>query len=156
MEISGLPLHPLVVHATVVLVPLSAVLAVLLAVVPRWRWLLRWPAAVGAVGVLALAWAARLSGEALVESRPELASLVEVHQERGDQLAWTTLPFGVLVLAAAWLLPGGSALASGRGARESRAPGPERLLAAAVVVAAVAVGVLTVLTGDSGARAVWG
>ena len=33
----GLPVHPLVVHAVVVLVPLSAVGAVAIALVPRWR-----------------------------------------------------------------------------------------------------------------------
>ena len=45
MEIAGLPLHPLVVHAAVVLIPLTALLAVAFAVLPRWRWLVRWPTA---------------------------------------------------------------------------------------------------------------
>ena len=62
MEITGLPLHPLVVHAAVTLIPLSAVGAVALAVVPRWRWLTRWPAAVVAVAAAVVAWVARLMG----------------------------------------------------------------------------------------------
>ena len=45
MQIAGLPLHPLVVHAAVVLIPLTALLTIGLAVLPRWRWLLRWPTA---------------------------------------------------------------------------------------------------------------
>ena len=43
MEINGLPLHPLVVHAVVVLSPLAALGGLLYAAVPRWRWWLRWP-----------------------------------------------------------------------------------------------------------------
>ena len=45
MTINGVPLHPLVVHAAVVFVPL-AVLAVLTLLVPRWRWASRWVALV--------------------------------------------------------------------------------------------------------------
>jgi hypothetical protein len=44
MTFAGLPLHPLVVHAAVVLTPLAALLVVGSAVLPRWRWLTRWPA----------------------------------------------------------------------------------------------------------------
>jgi hypothetical protein len=42
MTFAGLPLHPLVVHAAVVLTPLAALLVVGSAVLPR--WLTRWPA----------------------------------------------------------------------------------------------------------------
>jgi hypothetical protein len=40
----GLPLHLLVMHLTVVAVPLAALLVVLAAVVPRLPWLVRWSA----------------------------------------------------------------------------------------------------------------
>ena len=156
MEIAGLPLHPLVVHATVVLVPLAAVAAVVLALVPRWRWLTRWPAAVLAVVAAGLAWAARLSGDALLEARPGLEPLVADHEDLGELAAWSTLPFAAVVLLAAWSLAGPSALASGRGAQESRLPALERVLPVVVVAGALGVLVLVVLTGDSGARAVWG
>lgn len=156
MEIAGLPLHPLVVHATVVLVPLGAVAAVLMAVVPRWRWLTRWPAAVLAVLAVPLAWLSTWSGEVLLEARPGLAPLVADHQEVGELLAWSTIPFAAVVLLAVWSLAGPSALGSGRGAQESRLPALERVLPVAVVAAALGVLVLVVLTGDSGARAVWG
>ena len=43
MEINGLPLHPLVVHAAVVFLPCAALLALVYAAVPRWRWAVRWP-----------------------------------------------------------------------------------------------------------------
>ena len=50
--VNGLPLHPLTVHATVVLVPLLALLGVLF-VIPRIREWARWP--LGLVAVAAAA-----------------------------------------------------------------------------------------------------
>lgn len=156
MEIAGLPIHPLVVHATVVFVPLSAAFTILFAVLPRWRWLTRWPTAALAVAALALAWISTQSGKALVEARPELGRLVEVHQERGELLANVMIAFALLVVLACWSLAGTSALASGRGAQDSRLPALEKVLPALLVLAALGVMVLITLVGDSGARAVWG
>jgi len=162
MEIGGLPLHPLVVHAVVVLVPLSAALAIALAVLPRWRWLSRWPAAAAAVLAATVAWVARLSGGSLLEDRPflletqSLRGQIEDHQGLGQLLTLVSIPYALLVVLAAWSLAGPSALASGRGAQESRVPALEKVLPALVVVASLGVLVLEVLTGDSGSRAVWG
>lgn len=156
MEIAGLPIHPLVVHATVVFVPLSATFTILFAVLPRWRWLTRWPTAALAVAALALSWLSTQSGKALVEARPELERLVEVHQERGELLAKVMIAFVLLVVLACWSLAGTSALASGRGAQDSRLPALEKILPAVLVLAALGVLVLIALVGDSGARAVWG
>jgi len=162
MEIAGLPLHPLVVHAAVTLVPLSAGLAIALAVLPRWRWLSRWPTAATAVAALVVAWVARVSGNALLEDRPFLldadpiASRLETHQQLGEILSLVMIPFAVLVVLAAWSLAGTSALASGRGAQESRVPALDKALPVVLVVAALGVLVLVVLTGDAGSRAVWG
>ena len=47
--IGNMPLHPLVVHAVVVGIPLALLLAVLFAL-PRFRSQTRWPLAVVAVG----------------------------------------------------------------------------------------------------------
>lgn len=156
MEIAGLPLHPLVVHAAVVFVPLSAVATAVFAAVSRWRWLLRWPAGVLALGATLVVWVARLSGGALLEARPELRQLVTTHQERGKLLTLVMVVYLVLVLVGTWSLSGTSALASGRGAQEARVPALEKLLPAVLVLAALAVLVLVVLTGDSGSRALWG
>jgi uncharacterized membrane protein len=156
MEVAGLPLHPLVVHATVVFVPLSAIASAAFAMVPRWRWLLRWPTWLLAVGATLAAWVARLSGNALLEDRPELRPLVRVHQDRGELLTLVVLGYLVLVLFGAWSLSGTSPLASGRGAREAQVPALERVLPVLVVLAALVVLVLVVLTGDAGSRAVWG
>lgn len=162
MEIAGLPLHPLVVHAVVVLVPLSAALTIALAVLTRWRWLSRWTTAAAAVAALAVAWVARLSGKSLLDSRPDLLgsatlrSQIERHQNLGELLSLTMIPFALLVVLAAWSLAGTTALASGRGAQESRLPALEKLLPALLVLASLGILVLVVLVGDSGSRAVWG
>jgi hypothetical protein len=156
MELGGLPLHPLVVHAAVTLIPLSALIAIAFVLLPRWRWLSRWPAAVLAVGAAAVAWVARLSGTSLLDARPELARLVAEHQDRGALLSLVSIAFALVVVLAAWSMPGTTALASGRGAQESRIPSLDTVLAVLVVLASLAVLVLVVLAGDSGSRAVWG
>ncbi|HET6625323.1 MAG TPA: DUF2231 domain-containing protein [Nocardioidaceae bacterium] len=156
MEIGGLPLHPLVVHAAVVLAPLAALVAIVFAVVPRWRWLTRWPAVVTALIAAGSVFAARLSGEDLLDARPELAPLVAVHEDRGELLLWVTLGFAVVVLVAAWMLGGSTPLPNGRGARTSAVPIVDTVLAVLLVLAALAVLVQVVLTGDAGSRAVWG
>lgn len=159
MTITGLPVHALVVHAAVVLIPLSCLLAIAFAVLPGWRWLFRWPTAVAAVVCVGIAYLSTTSGHALEHSRPELEQLIRVHEQRGDQLARLTVLLAVLVVVGALLLPGPSALVSGRGAvtpRVARASWLSWLLPLLLVVAAVVVLVQTVLTGDAGARAVWG
>lgn len=162
MDIAGLPLHPLVVHLVVVLVPVSALVSVVFAAVQRWRWLLRWPAALLAPAAVAATWVARLSGNALLEDRAfllqgePLRTRVLAHQQLGEILSLVVLPFAVVVLLAAWSLPGGSPLVGGRGARESRLAGWDRALVVAVVGLSLAVLVTVVLTGDAGSRAVWG
>ncbi len=156
MEIGGLPLHPLVVHAAVVFAPLAALLAIVFAVVPRWRWLTRWPAGITSLAALGSVVLAKFAGESLLDQRPELAPLVRVHEERGELLMWLTIGFFVIVAAAVWLLGSTSPLPSGRGAREAGSSWVERLLPVLVVVSALVVVVQVVLTGDSGTRAVYG
>ena len=156
MEIGGLPLHPLVVHAAVVFTPLAVLAVVVFALWPRHRWLSRWPAVLLTLAAAGSVVVARLSGEALVEARPELARLVAEHQDRAGLLVPLTLVLLALVAVGAWSLGGPSALASGAGARESRVVALDQVLPALLVVVAVAVLVMVVLTGDSGSRAVWG
>jgi len=156
MEIAGLPLHALVIHAAVVFTPLAVLSALVFALVPRWRYLTRWPTAVLAVVALGSVWLARLSGQSLVEARPELAQLVETHQSRGTVLSWLVILFFVVVAVAVWSLPGESGFAGGAGARTSRVTALDKVLPAAVVVAALLVLVWVLMTGDAGSRAVWG
>jgi hypothetical protein len=143
MEINGLPLHPLVVHAAVVFGPLAALGALAYVVLPARRDRLRWPMlALALLGTGAVV-AAYFTGKNLLSSRPELAQLelVPAHQVRGGQFFWMMLGFGVLAVAAALL--------------HSRTGAVRVLLNVLLGLAALGVLALAVLTGDSGARAVW-
>jgi uncharacterized membrane protein len=161
MEIGGLPLHPLVVHAAVVLTPAAAVMAVVYAARARWRWLTRWPTVLTTVAALATLLVAKRSGESLLSSRAYLlqskviAERVQTHQALGNELVAVMAVFAVLVLVAAWTLGGPSAAVSGWGERESRTVALDRVLSAVLVLGAVVVLVWVVRTGDAGARAVW-
>jgi uncharacterized membrane protein len=158
MEISGIPLHPLVVHLVVVFSPLAALTGLAYALVPRWRWLLRWPLLVITAIAVVGAVLAAASGQSLLDSRPDLGQLdtVRTHRNAGRLLRLMMLGYTVVVALASWRLGGPSALTSGRGARLQHGGGLDRAVAALLVVGAVAVLVAVVLAGDSGARAVWG
>lgn len=150
-----LPLHVLVIHAAVIVLPVAALTAIVFAVVPRWRWALRWPTlGLGLIAALT-AYVAKESGEAFIAAVPQLAQLVVEHKDRGTLLLWFSLGFAFVVVLAALILGGPSALASGRGAKASSNRIVELVVSAAVVVMAVLVIWQTVRTGDSGARAVW-
>jgi uncharacterized membrane protein len=143
MEINGLPLHPLVVHAAVVLGPIAAV-AALTFLVPRWRGTLRWPLlvlAVLATGALVVAY---FSGGDFLDSKPELEQVpaVETHEELGEQLLWVSLAFGAVAIVSAWV--------------NARSGGLRVLLDVGLAVAAVVLLVWVFRTGEAGARAVWG
>ncbi|KRF30339.1 DUF2231 domain-containing protein [Nocardioides sp. Soil805] len=155
MEINGLPLHPLVVHAVVVLGPLAALTGLAYAFVPRWRWLLRWPLLVLALVTAVAALVATSSGESLLEARPGLETLVEDHQDQGELMRNASFAYAAAAAFAAWALGGSSPLASGWGAREAN-PVLGVPAMALVAVAAVALLVLLFPAGESGARAVWG
>ena len=143
MEINGLPLHPLVVHAAVVFGPLAA-LSALAYLVPRWRGRVRWPMlvlAVLATGALVLAY---YSGGDFLDSKPELEASpqVEAHEELGEQLLWVSLAFGLVAIVAAWL--------------HSRTGALRVVLDVLLAIASVTLLVWVFRTGEAGARAVWG
>ena len=143
MEISGLPVHALVVHAAVVLGPLAALAALSYAAIGRWRDWLRIPMVVVALAATASIAAAYLSGDSFLSANPQLGQkpYVATHEERAELLLWVGLGFGAVALAAGWL--------HGR-------PGAVRAASRVLLgVAAVALLVQVVLVGDAGARAVW-
>ncbi|HET7328473.1 MAG TPA: hypothetical protein VFJ14_14445, partial [Nocardioidaceae bacterium] len=146
----------LVIHLTVVLVPVTAMTAFVFAAVRRWRWMLRWPLAVLAVGSLVSTGVSVLAGKAFVEARPQLARLVSEHEEAGELLLVCTAVFTVVALVAAGTLGGPTAMASGRGMRRGSSRPVEVGVSALLTVAAAACLYQVVRTGDLGARAVWG
>jgi len=150
-----LPLHVLVIHAAVVVLPVSALTAIVFAVVPKWRWLLRWPTLLLGLGSLVCAFVARQSGLAFVAAIPELQPIVQLHENRGKLLFWYCLIFAVVAIVAVLVLGGPSSLASGKGAKATRSRPLELVVSAALVVISVLVIWQTIRTGDAGARAVW-
>ena len=152
----NMPLHVLVIHLAVVVLPLAALTAIAFAMLPKWRWLLRWPALILGLGALVCAFVAKKSGDAFVAAVPALQQLVHLHRSRGNLLLWLVLGFAVLMVIAFLLLSGPTSLASGKGAKATKSRPLELVVSAVVVVMAVVVIYQTILTGDAGARAVWG
>lgn len=150
-QFAGLPLHPLLVHGVVVLLPLAALMLIVGSV---------WPAARRRLGILTpivaivgggFALLAKEAGEALERQVPETA-LVEAHTEMGDgPVIWAFFLIVVAVAQWAWFW--------WRARRADRPIGGARIITTVIAVVAVAVAIGTtvdlVLVGDSGARAVW-
>jgi hypothetical protein len=145
--IFGLPVHPLIVHATVVLVPSATLLVALAAVYPRFRsWIGPVPAlaALLACGLVPLSTG---SGEEL-EHRVGESRLVEEHAELAGTLIWFVIPLAVIAVVGYWLH---------RHATEGRAA--RRSLVLVISVLAVLLSGATLvdvaLIGHSGAKASW-
>jgi uncharacterized membrane protein len=156
MQIAGVYLHPLIVHVVVVFAPLAGIGGILYAVVPKWRWWLRWPFVACAVIAAVAGVLAAQSGFSLEHARhlDQLPS-VRTHQHRGSILRWVLLAFLVPTGLAAWLLGGESPLVSGWGSRQSRPGAVAVALQVLLVGGALFVLFWTVWTGDSGARTLW-
>jgi hypothetical protein len=152
---NGLPLHPLVVHAVVVLVPLTILAAIAFAVLPKQRWLLRLPLAAGAIVSAIVSFVAKESGENLEAGIGE-SPLLKIHTDRADVFVLLVYGFAIVALIAAFTLGGTSQLASGALARVAVGGRAVQLVVAVVlVVAAVIVAIQVARVGDAGSRAVW-
>lgn len=139
--IAGLPMHPLVVHAAVVLLPLSAIVLAVLSFTRLGRQRFTLPAFIFfAIGTVA-AFVAKESGEALAAR----VGMPDQHAEWGSALTATAA--ATLVVAGVWWF-----LQS----RPDPRPWAVRLVGLVMLVGCVAVIVLTVLVGHTGAEAVWG
>jgi uncharacterized membrane protein len=161
MEVGGLPLHPLIVHAAVGIVPLAAMFAVVTAAFPGWRWFGRWGTLVASLGAVLVVVVTRASGQSLLEDRyggqPEVPAQLQTHQDRANLLLYAVIVLAVVAVAAFLLLPARSALVSGKLEHAGSTAGWVRVgVPALLIVAGVAALVLVVLTGDAGARSVWG
>lgn len=101
-SIGGLPAHPLIVHMPVVLVPLAAIGAVLMAIRPSWRRALAIPTAVLATVAAIATQLAIGSGEALEESVPR-SDLIETHSQIAEQARPFVFLFALVLIAVAAL-----------------------------------------------------
>ncbi len=144
--IFGIPIHPLIVHATVVTVPAAAIAVLLYAVWPRFRAWAGWGPLALAVASVVLAPLSTSSGEAL-EHRVGESSLVREHAELGEMLIWWVVPLALLAAVLYWWH---------RRPREQRSSTGRALVVAALpVVVAAGTLVQVVLIGHSGAESAW-
>ena len=148
-RIAGLPLHPLLVHAAVVLTPLTALVVAVAGVWPAARHRLGYAPPVAALLVAGLVPVTVLAGEALADAVGETPA-IERHEALGAMLIpWTI----ALLVAAIAVAVSDRMLPRLRSAVAARAV--TMIVPAFAVVTAVGTIVVTVLTGDAGARAVW-
>ena len=152
----GVPLHPLVNHAAVVLVPLAVLGTLLITVVPRWRtvygWLVVALAAVAFATVPVVTRSGRNLEASLELGGPVLDKVREGcviprdfgwHQEMGDRVIWAVGAMFVLDLVLMLMH------------RAGRPTGQANLVAVLASIAGLVALVLVVLTGHLGAQAVW-
>jgi hypothetical protein len=147
--IAGLPLHPLVVHATEVIVPVAALVVTAAAVWPRFRRYAGYLPLALALVSLVLVPLSTQSGEAL-QQRVGESSLIETHSNLAEGLLpWV---FALVVVAAVLLW-------WNRSEREDATPRAPRWVALGLAVAAVlattGTTVQAIRVGHSGATAVW-
>lgn len=147
--ISGLPAHVLLVHAMVVLAPLTALLEILCGIWPAARRRLVWLVLVLALVTAGLTPLTTEAGEWLFDREREPSQILQTHSERGQWMIYFSVALVVVAIALAVLH-----VTEGR-SEKRRIIGP-----LVVAILALAVGISTMVTvyriGDSGARAVWG
>jgi hypothetical protein len=151
-SIGNLPLHPLVIHAVVIGIPLGLLLAVLFALPVTRSWA-RWPLAVVSVGSLVMVFVARQSGEALraalkidPTNAPEVSRLIDQHATLATQLLVIMTVFAAVAVVNVFLV---------RRRGETR----RRVISVLLPVLLVALGLVAMYwcyrVGDIGSRAVW-
>ena len=140
---AGLPLHPLLVHGAVVLVPLVAIGALVMSYLPsfsrRHGKIILGLAVVAQISVFL----AKISGEAFEEI---LNKNVQKHAELGEIAPLVTIPMVVLIYLRWRMDRSGSTFGSVL---------IRRLTSVALVIASLASLVVIFLVGHSGASPVW-
>ena len=155
--LNGIPVHPLLVHAVVVFLPLAAFLTVLSVAWPAARLRLGFITPLVAVGAFVMVPITTSAGEWLEHHMPSTA-LLRSHTELGDQVAYGAAPLALFAVVF-WALhtpeilryvPGFSGGASPKWAKLATTT-----TAALAVVFALVSTVLVFRAGDSGAQAAW-
>ncbi|MEY3736550.1 MAG: hypothetical protein RLZZ251_266 [Actinomycetota bacterium] len=136
--VGGLPVHPLVVHFAVVLLPLASFSVIVAVYIPRFRKKYAFASMVGVFLGVGAAFVAKQSGEALAAR----VGNPKTHSNYGDILP---------ILASLFFL---AAILWYRSIRNSQSVKPN-ILGHVTSILGVSVLILTFLTGHTGAEAVW-
>ncbi len=142
--VMGLPLHPLVVHAAVVLVPLVALAALAMSYWPSFSIKYGKPILILAVVAQISLFIAKASGEPFEE---RLGKEVERHADLGEIAPLTFIPL-LILLFIRWRMDRSGATSGSANVR--------RLVSVLLALSAVLALVFIYLTGHSGAESVWG
>jgi Predicted membrane protein (DUF2231) len=147
--ITGIPAHALLVHAIVVLAPLTALLEILCAFWPAARRRLVWLVLALATVNLVLTPLTTEAGEWLLSQRNRVSAVLQTHAERGDWMIYFSVALLVVAIALAVLH-----------SLEGRSDRRRTVANVVVAIVALLVGVSSIITvvriGDSGAHSVWG
>lgn len=174
ISVDGIPAHPLVVHAVVVLLPLAALGGLAIAVLPSWRRRFGLALLVlAAVGIGSVPVATRTGGQ-LKEATSVQGEVIDRHQDLGESVLLYGLAFGVamLLLVIAGRLADRERTAAGAAGTDAQIEASDQTSGAParvtrtwqriavvasvlVVVTSVAVTVQVVRTGHSGSASHW-
>jgi hypothetical protein len=142
--LAGLPLHPLLVHSAVVLVPLVAIGALVMSYLPSFSRRHGKLILIVALVAQASVFLAKLSGQAFSEI---LNKEVEKHAELGEIAPLVTIPMVALIYLR-WRMD--------RAGSTTGSVVIRRLISVALVIASLVSLVVIFLVGHSGASSVWG
>jgi hypothetical protein len=143
-SVAGLPLHPLVIHAAIVLIPLVAISALVMSYLPSFSRRYGKVTLVIAIVAQFSLFLAKVTGEAFQEI---LDKDMGKHAELGEIAPFVTLPMVALIYLR-WRLDRSGASVGSAWVR--------RLTSIALIVASLASIAVIVLVGHSGAESVWG
>lgn len=147
--VTGLPLHTLIVHFVVVLLPLAVLGAIVIAVWPaarqRYGWLV---VAVTAVATILVPVATNSGGK--LKSRIGATDAINHHENLGNLMIYFAIPLLVTVVALMVVHE------LGRRRQLSWTKLATVAVAVLTIGAAVAAGIHVYRVGDAGARATWG
>jgi hypothetical protein len=143
-SVAGLPLHPLVIHASIVLIPLVAIGALVMSYLPSFSR--RYGKLVLVIALFAQVslFLAKVTGEAFEEI---LDKDMGNHAELGEIAPFITVPMVALIYLR-WRLDRSGATVGSVWIR--------RLTSLALILASLASIAVIVLVGHSGAESVWG
>jgi len=155
-EFGGLPIHPLVVHASVMFIMGSAIGAIVLASKPNWRHKYGWLLVITSWSSVVAAWISVESGNVLTQV-PGLGETI--HAATGTFLLICLVPYALLVTLMIYLDKRWHWNINKHGdvwRENSPQPKPLVFVSVLVVLASLFIMGLTVFVGHSGASASWG
>ena len=156
-RIFGLPAHPLLVHAAVVLVPLAAIAFIAVGWRESWRRAYYFPVTLLAITGAVFAFLAKQSGEPLSDTVRQAGQRVGEHPEQGDTAFFFALLLGLACAGVFIIHRYGERMKEAVGIKDlPRLPLSYNAILYAVTVPLAALAILTmVIAGHSGAELVW-